>query len=105
VQLDVGDESLKGLSVCFTGGSVCSIRGVRLSREDQERLAAMAGLDVRQSVSARLDILVLANPDSQSTKAQRAAQLGIRRIAEPAFWRMAGVEVDAPRENPLVTEG
>ena len=98
VQTEVGQDSLKGMSVCFTGGSVCSIRGVRLSREDQERLATQAGLDVRQSVSSRLDILVLANPDSQSTKAERAARLGVRRIAEPAFWRMAGVEVDGPRQ-------
>ncbi len=94
VETDVGDDSLAGMSVCFTGGSVCSIRGVRLSRDDQERLARRAGLDVRQSVSARLDILILANPDSRSTKAERAAQLGVRRIAEPAFWRMAGVHVD-----------
>ena len=94
VETEVGEDSLTGMSVCFTGGSVCSIRGVRLSRDDQERLATQAGLDVRQSVSSRLDILVLANPDSRSTKAERAERLGVRRIAEPAFWRMAGVEVD-----------
>jgi hypothetical protein len=99
VETEVGEGSLHGQSVCFTGGSVCSIRGVRLSREDQERLARQAGLDVRQSVSTKLDILVLANPDSHSTKAQRAAQLGVRRIAEPAFWRMAGVAVDGPHED------
>jgi NAD-dependent DNA ligase len=98
VEIEVGEGSMRGQSVCFTGGSVCSIRGIRLSREDQERLALQAGLDVRQSVSARLDILVLANPDSHSTKAQRAAQLGVRRIAEPAFWRMAGVVVDGSHE-------
>ncbi len=99
VEMEVGEDSLKGLSVCFTGGSICSIDGVRLSREDQEWLARKAGLEVRQSVSARLDILVLANPESQSTKAQRAAELGVRRIAEPAFWRMAGVEVDGAPES------
>jgi hypothetical protein len=97
VQLEPTDERLTGMSVCFTGGSICSIRGVRLSREDQERFASQAGLDVRQSVSARLDILVVANPASRSTKAQRAAHLGVRRIAEPAFWRMLGIDVDAPR--------
>jgi NAD-dependent DNA ligase len=70
-----------------------------LSRDDQERLASQAGLEVRQSVSARLDILVLASPDSHSTKAQRAAQLGVRRIAEPAFWRMAGVAVDGTHDG------
>jgi NAD-dependent DNA ligase len=94
VQAQVSEESLAGMSVCFTGLSVCSIRGVRLSREDQERMAAKAGLDVRQSVSARLDILVLADPESDSTKARRAQELGVRRIAEPVFWRMLGVPID-----------
>ena len=88
--------SLRGRSVCFTGASVCSLYGVRLSRDDQERLAAAAGMEVRQSVSARLDFLVLAHEDSRSTKAQRAATLGVRRIAEPAFWEMLGVDVDPP---------
>ncbi len=89
-----GTDSLLGLSVCFTGGSVCSIGGVRLTRDDQERLATRAGMEVRQVVSARLDVLVLANPSSTSTKARRAAELGIRRMAEPAFWRTLGVDVD-----------
>ena len=86
--------SLVGASVCFTGGSVCSIGGVRLTRDDQERLAAKAGLDVRQVVSARLDVLVMADTASTSSKARRAGELGIRRMAEPAFWRTLGVEID-----------
>lgn len=94
VQTEPTDESLVGKSVCFTGGSVCSIRGVRLSRDDQEAFARRAGLEIRQSVTARLDILVVANAASQSTKAQRAAHLGVRRIAERAFWLMVGLEVD-----------
>ncbi len=96
VQQAASDEKLAGRSVCFTGASVCSIGGVRLSRDDQERLALKAGMEVRQSVSSRLDFLVLSHEDSHSTKAQRAAQLGVRRIAEPAFWEMLGVAVDSP---------
>lgn len=96
VQQVASGEPLRGRSVCFTGASVCSIRGVRLSRDDQERLAAQAGMEVRQSVSARLDYLVLSHEDSHSTKAQRAAQLGVRRIEEPVFWDMLGVDVDRP---------
>ena len=96
---------LRGRSVCFTGSSVCSIDGVRLSRDDQERLALAAGMDVRQSVTSRLDYLVVSHEDSQSTKAQRAAQLGVRRIAEPEFWQLLGVVVDrsvrSARPTPL----
>ena len=94
VRQDATEQPLTGRSVCFTGASVCSIGGVRLSREAQERLATEAGMEVRQSVSARLDVLVLAHEDSHSTKAERAARLGVRRIAEPVFWEMLGVPLD-----------
>ena len=87
-------SELAGQSVCFTGESVCTIHGQLLSREQQESLAAAAGLQVKGNVSGRLDILVLADVESQSGKARKAAELGVRRIAEPAFWRLIGVPVD-----------
>ena len=68
--------------------------GVPLSRADQERLAARAGMIVKSGVSGRLDMLVLADPDSTSGKAQKAAALGVRRVAELAFWRAIEVPVD-----------
>ena len=70
------------------------MHGQPLSREQQESLAASAGLRVKANVSGRLDILVLADVASQSGKARKAAELGIRRIAEPVFWRLLGVSVD-----------
>ncbi len=70
------------------------MEGQPLSREQQEFLATSAGLIVKSSVSAKLDILVLADPESQSGKSRKAAELGVRRIAEPVFWRLAGVPVD-----------
>ncbi len=83
-----------GKSVCFTGESVCSVGGRPLSREDQERLATATGMIIKSGVSSKLDMLVLANPDSASGKARKAAELGIRRVAELAFWRALGVAVD-----------
>jgi DNA polymerase-3 subunit epsilon len=85
---------LAGKVVCFTGESVCSLHGVPLTREDQQSLATWAGLVVKTGVSRKLDILVMADPDSQSGKARKAAELGIRRVAEPVFWRMANVPID-----------
>jgi DNA polymerase-3 subunit epsilon len=85
---------LAGQTVCFTGESVCTLLGVPLSRETQESLAAWAGLTVKSGVSRKLNLLVLADPDSQSGKARKATELGVRRIAEPVFWRLAGVAVD-----------
>jgi DNA polymerase III subunit epsilon len=87
-------ESLVGMSVCFTGGSVVTIHGARLSREEQEYFAEQAGLVIFAGVTKGLDVLVMADPDSQSGKAQKADRYGTRRMAEPAFWRAIGVEID-----------
>jgi DNA polymerase-3 subunit epsilon len=88
------DEDLRGMSVCFTGASVVTIQGLHLERADQERLAARAGLIVKTSVSKKCEILVLADPDSRSGKSKVADDLGIRKIAEPVFWRALGVPID-----------
>jgi DNA polymerase-3 subunit epsilon len=85
---------LVGRSVCFTGESICCLGDEHLEREDQEMLAEEAGLIVKSCVSRKLDILVLADPDSQSGKARKARELGVRCIAEPVFWRALGVQVD-----------
>lgn len=87
-------EDLRGKAVCFTGESVCTIGGALLSRDDQEALAEEAGLVVKSGVSSKLDVLVLADPDSKSGKSRKADELGVRKIAEPVFWRTLGVQID-----------
>jgi DNA polymerase-3 subunit epsilon len=86
--------ALVGLSVCFTGESICERNGVPLTRSDAEQLAVGAGLTVAVNVTKRLDILVLADPDSMSGKAQKARRYGVRLMAERVFWQQIGVEVD-----------
>jgi DNA polymerase III subunit epsilon len=71
-----------------------SVRGVPITRERAKQLAGDAGLVVCPSVTKKLDILVVADPDSLSAKARRARTYGTRIIAEPAFWRVLGVDVD-----------
>lgn len=83
-----------GKSVCFTGESVCSVRGNRLDRAAQELLAANAGLVIALQVTKKLNLLVLADPDSLSGKARKAAKYGVRRVAERAFWPAIGVCID-----------
>ncbi|HEX2766002.1 MAG TPA: exonuclease domain-containing protein [Candidatus Limnocylindria bacterium] len=85
---------LNGLTVCFTGESICSVRGRHLTRADQMRFAAEAGANVVDSLTKKVDMLVLADPASQSGKSRKAAEYGVRRIAEPVFWRMAGIRTD-----------
>ena len=49
---------------------------------------------VQASVTKKLDLLIVADPDTQSTKARKARQYGIRIVHEPVFWRTLGVAID-----------
>jgi DNA polymerase-3 subunit epsilon len=44
-------------------------------------------------VTKKLDILVVADPHTQSGKARKARQYGTRIVHEPVFWQMLGVTV------------
>jgi len=90
----VGRPSLAGKSVCFTGESVCSYHGQPITRETADALAVAAGLEIADSVTKQLDVLVVADPSTQSSKARKARQYGTRIIHEPLFWQMLGVAVE-----------
>ncbi|MGH7390355.1 MAG: exonuclease domain-containing protein [Candidatus Rokuibacteriota bacterium] len=87
-------SELRGKSVCFTGELLGRLRGGRITREVAEKLAVEAGLDVRASVTKKLDILVVADADTQSIKARKARQYGVQIIAEPAFWKVLQVRAE-----------
>lgn len=84
---------MAGLTVCFTGESSCSLEGEPISRPLAQKLATDAGMIVKSSVTKKLDLLVTADPDSLSGKAQKARKYGIRVVAEKVFWDMLGVAV------------
>ena len=83
-------QGLAGQSVCFTGQLLREVDGVPMERTEAERLARGAGLLVKSGVSKKLDILVCADPHSQSGKARKARDYGVRIMAEEAFWRAIG---------------
>lgn len=83
-----------GSRVCFTGEFQCFRGGERLTREEATRLATDAGLIVLDAVTKTLDILVLADPQSQSGKAKKARQYGVRLLQEAVFWQALHVRVD-----------
>jgi DNA polymerase III subunit epsilon len=83
-----------GMTVCFTGECQCSIGGIPITRQAAERLAVEKGMTVMSSVTKKLNILVVADPDSQSGKAKKARQYGVRVMHEPVFWRGLGIPVD-----------
>ncbi len=88
------EASLIGMRVCFTGELQCQHDGQMISRELAEELATKAGLVVVDSVTKKLDLLVLADPHSQSGKAKKARQYGIRIMHEAVFWKAIGVKVE-----------
>lgn len=85
---------LAGKKVCFTGDIETTICGKPLTRDVAEALAAKAGLQIANNVSKKLDILVVADPNTQSGKARKARDYGIRILTDTVFWRMIGVSVD-----------
>jgi len=87
-------EQWTGKAVCFTGEFSCHIRGQLISREMAEDLALKHKLIVMPSVTKKLDVLVVADPNTQSGKANKARQYGIRIVHEPVFWRSLGIAVD-----------
>lgn len=87
-------ESLVGKRVCFTGELQCHHDGQMISRALAEEFAAKAGLIVADSVTKKLDLLVLADAHSQSGKARKAREYGIRIMHETVFWKAIGVDVD-----------
>lgn len=86
-------STLAGKSVCFTGELLGSVGRTPISREMAEDLASHAGLKPMKGVTKRLDILVVADPHTMSSKGRKARAYGTRIMAEQAFWRAIGVEV------------
>lgn len=87
------EMGLVGMRVCFTGELQCQLGGQSISRELAEDLAAKAGLIVVDSVTKKCDLLVVADPYSQSGKAKKARRYGTRIMHEAVFWNAIGVRV------------
>lgn len=87
-------EQLTGKRVCFTGESQCRYLGQTITREMATELATNQGMIVVESVTKKLDLLVVADPLTQSGKAKKACKYGIRIMHEVVFWKILGVEVE-----------
>lgn len=75
------DGKLTGKSFCFTGAS-------SKPRKELHALVEANGGEVKTSVGKGLTFLVMAEADSTSSKAQRAAKLGTQCISEADFLAM-----------------
>ena len=70
--------ALSGKSVCFTGA-------MKMKRPLLEKMAADAGADVKSSVGKGLTYLIIADPNSTSSKAQAARKMGTALVTEDDF--------------------
>jgi DNA polymerase-3 subunit epsilon len=85
-----GDELTAGMRVCFTGAAIGS-DGSPIERDELERLAAANGLQPVSSVTKKsCDLLVAADPESASGKAQKARQYGVPVISIGEFLKAVG---------------
>lgn len=80
-----------GMCVCFTGEAV--VRGKTISRSFLEEIAADAGLQPVESVTKKgCDLLVAADPSSQSGKATKARRYGIPMMGVAKFLEEVGID-------------
>jgi DNA polymerase III subunit epsilon len=86
----------EGKVVSFTGALNGEIHGLPITRLQAAALAEASGFTFSPNVTKRVDILVVANPDSQSAKGLKARATGIQVVAEQVFWRRLG-GIDAAR--------
>jgi DNA polymerase III subunit epsilon len=81
-------------SICFTGQLSARIQGVLVDRSKAQQFAIERGMIIKSGISAKLDYLVTADPNSLSGKSLKAREIGVKVIAEPVFWAMIGVRID-----------
>jgi DNA polymerase-3 subunit epsilon len=77
-------SNLIGLSVCFTGR-------MQFSRAQCENIAQQKGLIVQSRVTKDLDLLVVGDPLTASTKAEKARSYGTRIIYQKPFFDLLGI--------------
>ena len=83
-----------GMHVCFTGEAV--VRGTSMPRHYLEECAAQAGLQPVASVTKKgCDVLVAADPSSQSGKARTAHRYGIPVMGTADFLEAIGLSSPA----------
>ena len=77
----VSDGVLAGMSFCFTGA-------MAYKRADLEKMVEENGGEVRSSVSGDLTYLVQADPNSTSSKSEKARKIGTKIITPEEFLEM-----------------
>jgi len=86
------DGKLRGLNLCFTG--LRKFNGVDLAK-----LIQSEGGAVRNSVSKNLDMLIVADLNSGSSKMKKAKDQGVKCIEVEDFFKQFGFEAEKPKAD------
>ncbi len=83
---------LAGKTFCFTGAikKTDPATGKPYTRKQMEGLVTKLGGRALSDVTAKLDYLVMADPDSKSSKAEKARKMGTRILSEEELFGMVG---------------
>jgi len=87
-------DQLTGKRVCFTGESQCRHLDQTITREMATELATNKGMIVVETVTKKVDLLVVADLLSQSGKAKKARKYSTQIMHEADFWNLLGIEVE-----------
>jgi DNA ligase (NAD+) len=81
-----------GKTFCFTGTikKIDAGSAKTFTRNRMEALVKQRGGRALKAVTAKLDYLVMANPKSKSSKAEKARDLGTKILSEEEFFGMVG---------------
>ncbi len=86
------DGTLTGATFCFTGAIARTnpATGKTYKRKEMEAIVKAKGGKAVGSVTQGLDYLVMVDPGSTSTKAQKARKLGTKILSEEEFFELVG---------------
>ena len=88
---------LAGKTFCFTGAikKIDEAKGKPFTRKQMEDFVAKQGGKILSDVTSKLDFLVMADPKSRSSKAEKARELGTKILSEEDFFGMLNLKAQS----------
>ena len=85
-------KSTKEVSKSLIGRSVCITGRTKTARAVLKDLVIEHGGTFMTAVNHKCSYLIIADPDSDTIKANNARELGVKLISEDQFFKMIGME-------------
>ncbi len=92
-RIELYPRDLRGKNIVFSGELQGTITGNSVSRSEATALVERIGVTVKSGVSKKVDLVVVKDPYTMSSKAKKARELGVPLVSEQVFWNWIGVQV------------